>query len=153
MDDKTYRVTFIIVALLVYSMYRIQETNKRCKKVFVYPKSSLVTNWLPGFNSENKTENMDPLNDLVNKQYLSSPLYEEQDGVNGITKGLWSSTRSQAEVSNNGQLNESFIFDQITPEYLNQNASKGNELMTAGGSKSRVLDFHGEGENFENPWS
>ena len=96
---------------------------------------------------------MDPLNDLVNKQYLSAPLYEEKNGVNSITKGLWSSTRSQADVSNNGQLNESIIFDQITPEYLNQNASKGNELMTAGGSKSRVLDFHGEGENFENPWS
>ena len=135
MDDKIYRVTFIIVALLVYSIYRIQETNEKCKKVFVYPKSSLLTNWLPGFNSEDKTENktedktenitenMDPLNDLINKQYLSAPLYKEKNGINNITKGLWSSTRSQAEVSNNGQLNESIIFDQITPEYLNQNAS------------------------------
>ena len=155
MVDDVYMIAVFIVMILIYAMYCVQKTSNKCSNAFIYPDTSMITDWIPFINYENEKKdkkNMDPINDRVNEHYLSSPTYDDMDGMD-ITQGLWNTTRSHPKVSNDGMEKESAIFDQITPEYLNQHAPLRNELVLAGGLKSRILDFHGEGSNFENPWS
>ena len=88
MVDDVYMIAVFIVMILIYAMYCVQKTSNKCSNAFIYPDTSMITDWIPFINYENEDEkkdkkNMDPINDRVNEHYLSSPTYDDMDGMDG----------------------------------------------------------------------
>lgn len=156
MYDQLYAVSILIVVIMIYAAYCIQESSKKCNYVFRYPDTSLVTNWVPGLSdmtNQNTSENLDPINDRVNNRAMGASFYQKKEGMGDITGGLWQSIGSEPMVSNDGMLTyNAGAYEQMTPEYLNQDAASINELMVAGGFKSRVGSTEYEDINTETPW-
>ena len=155
MHENLFTVSILIVVIMLYAAYCIQESSKKCDYVFRYPDTSLITDWIPGLSelAENKNENMDPINDRINNRTITIPFSKSLEGMGDITGGLWQSVKSEAMVSNDGMLTyDAGAYEQMTPEYLNQDAAARNELIVAGGLKSRVGSTMYEGPNDETPW-
>lgn len=169
-DDKLYTVSALIVVIIIYAAYCIQESSKKCNYVFRYPDTSLVTNWLPGYPGgagfynrkkpenfyykKDKSENLDPVNDRVNTHGMSISFAQARENMGDITGGLWQSVKSEPMVSNDGMLTyDAGAYEQMTPEYLNQEASSMNELMVTGGMKSRLEGIIIEKPDAQTPWS
>lgn len=155
--DQIYQISLILVVVILFTLWLVQQSSKKCPYVFKVPSSDMATKYFPTQRfysgvSRNGTGgrsdgDIDPINDRVNEQYRPNPNYERKEGMGDITSGMWMSKSSHAGKSNDGRVivDDHMATDLVTPEFCNQIADKCGDLARVATTKSKMEDFRFDG--------